>query len=251
MGFASCLIVENSHPYGTKLWRTLYLEIDLKTNNDYEKRLHFYSDSPMFGPTYDFHEVSMATYLGLVAIDFNSVMEMSFHFRFDGPFKIKRTGIRILSLQDAFEFGIISDQYASRKSNVVTNGPQSSGFWKNVIYPLLGFHVFHLGNSFVRRYCVPRCSIDTRNYGCCLFGIFCQYEKLLIAKWMCWTPLARFLWYGFGKRDPSVFVPQECSTYLVHFAMVPSNWLPPPWFNGFFPGSGVIWSSKLRHIPFW
>ena len=134
MGFAFCFVVENSHNDGLEKEVYLNWEICVKTNYNYESRLRYVSGSTCYGSNDDLNQVLMTTYLDTDAFDFDSVIEMSFHFCFNDPLRrIKRCGIRLLCLQDIIEFGVI---------NVVTNELQLSGFWKNTLYYLHGFQVF-------------------------------------------------------------------------------------------------------------
>ena len=144
MGFAFCFVVENAHNADLGEWVYLNWEIRVQTNNNDERRLQFVSGLSCFGGDYDLNQVLMATYLNTDEVNFDSVIEMSFHFSFVDSLehKIQRCGVRMLYLQDAIEFGIIAEQYVFEKSNVVTNEPQPSGFWKNMLYHVLDFQVF-------------------------------------------------------------------------------------------------------------
>ncbi|EXC24973.1 TMV resistance protein N [Morus notabilis] len=144
IGFAFCFVVENAH--NDDINKDVYLnwEIYLKTNSNGERRFQLLSKSKYFGGNYGLNHVLMSTHLTAAAFDFDPVIEMSFHFSFEDPLKrkIKSCGIRLLSLQDPIEFGIISDQYVFAEANVVANELQPSGFLKNIIYPLFSFQGF-------------------------------------------------------------------------------------------------------------
>ncbi|XP_024030236.1 disease resistance-like protein DSC1 [Morus notabilis] len=144
LGFAFCFVVENAHNDDSYNVENLYWEIYLKTNSNGERRIQHLSKSMYFGGSYDLNHVLMTTHLAAAAFVCDPVTEMSFHFSFEDPLKrkIKSCGMRLLSLQDAIEFGIISDQYVFSEANVVVNELQPSGFLKNVIYPLFSFQGF-------------------------------------------------------------------------------------------------------------
>lgn len=60
-------------------------------------------------------------YFSKDVIDLSSAKEISFNFKHS---KVERCGIRLLCLQDAVEYGIISKEFVHEESNKL----QSSGF---------------------------------------------------------------------------------------------------------------------------
>ncbi|GMN61836.1 hypothetical protein TIFTF001_030923 [Ficus carica] len=88
------------------------------------------------------NHVSMTTFICDVE-NFYSAEEMTFNFQthWASRAKIKRCGIRLLHVQDAMEFGIISSQYVCRKSNVVNDEGGPSLFWESILEQLRHFQV--------------------------------------------------------------------------------------------------------------
>ncbi|GMN61849.1 hypothetical protein TIFTF001_030945 [Ficus carica] len=136
MGFAFCFMFSRKEYY--KLYgQEIYLcgEIYVKTFDGDERHLPLSLD---LLPSNAKNYVSMTTCMCDVE-NFYSAVEMSFNFR--TYIKIKRCGIRLLHVQDAMEFGIISSQYVCRKSNVVNDEDGPSLFWKSILEQLRYFQV--------------------------------------------------------------------------------------------------------------
>ncbi|GMN61866.1 hypothetical protein TIFTF001_030944 [Ficus carica] len=119
MGFAFCFILSGNKYYNIRSTDANHLNgvIYVKTFDGDKRHLSFCEDRL---PLHAKNHVFMTTFIRDVA-KFYSAEEMSFNFhtpRFSGV-KIKRCGIRLLHVQDAMEFGIISSKYVCRKSNVV------------------------------------------------------------------------------------------------------------------------------------
>ncbi|GMN20486.1 hypothetical protein TIFTF001_045343 [Ficus carica] len=119
MGFAFCVILSGNNKYDEQQQQQVPLEgeIHVKTFDGDERHLSFYKDGL---PLHAKNHVFMTTFIYDVE-NFYSAEEMSFNFqtRWKSGAKIKRCGIRLLHVQDAMEFGIISSKYVCRKSNVV------------------------------------------------------------------------------------------------------------------------------------
>ncbi|XP_024030242.1 disease resistance-like protein DSC1 isoform X1 [Morus notabilis] len=134
LGFGFCFVVENAHNRDHEKEVYLNWEIYYKTNYDYVRHYQCVLGSTWYGSSQDINQVVMTTHVDIGAFDFDALIEMSFHFSFSDPSKsIKRSGIRLLCLRDAIEFGIAS---------VITDELQPNGFWKNILYYLHGFPVF-------------------------------------------------------------------------------------------------------------
>ncbi|GMN23018.1 hypothetical protein TIFTF001_050255 [Ficus carica] len=116
----------------------LFGEIYVKTLNGDERHLPLHLRLLYPNAT---NYVVMTTFMCDVE-NFYSAEEMSFNFRTNEEFvKMKRCGIRLLHVQDAMEFGIISSQYVCRKSNVVNDEGGPSLFWESILEQLRHFQV--------------------------------------------------------------------------------------------------------------
>ncbi|GMN61861.1 hypothetical protein TIFTF001_030949 [Ficus carica] len=120
MGFAFCFILSCMKDYEWALQQLpLNGKIYVKTFDGYERHLPL----PLqLLPSNAKNHVFMTTFMCNVE-NFYSAVEMSFNFETDeeADVKIKRCGIRLLHVQDAMEFGIISSHFVCRKSNVVND----------------------------------------------------------------------------------------------------------------------------------
>ncbi|GMN61829.1 hypothetical protein TIFTF001_030915 [Ficus carica] len=141
MGFAFCFILSCEEYNGWGL-QPLHLdgEIYVKTFDGDERHLPL----PLkLLPSNDKNHVVMTTFMCDV-VNFYPAVEMSFNFGTgeEAYVKIKRCGIRLLHVQDAMEFGIISSHFVCRKSNVVNDeGGPSLSSWESILEQLRHFQV--------------------------------------------------------------------------------------------------------------
>lgn len=124
IGFASCVVVGRGKTNNLSLPEDFQLKCDIhiKTNEG-ERHLEFLEEIDASGN----HPISnhmFMWYFNEDDIDLSSVNEISFAFPLD---IVERCGIRMLSLQDAVEYGIISSEFPHGESNVVPNKLEPSG----------------------------------------------------------------------------------------------------------------------------